>query len=59
MFQEFNRSLEDDIRSDTEGNFQHMLVSLCNAARDENPKVDTGLAKKDAQDILGVSMTMT
>lgn len=50
---EFNRSLEDDIRSDTEGNFQHMLVSLCNAAREENPKVDTGLAKKDAQDILG------
>lgn len=49
---EFNRSLEDDIRSDTEGNFRHLLVSLCNAAREENPHADAGRAKKDAQDIL-------
>lgn len=49
---EFSRSLEDDIQSDTAGNFRHLLVSLCNAAREENPQVDKGRAKKDAQDIL-------
>lgn len=49
---EFSRKLEDDIQSDTGGSFGHLLVSLCNAARDEYPQVDAGKAKKDAQDIL-------
>ena len=48
------KKLESDIESDTSGSFRHLLVSLCNAARDENPNVDGGRAKKDAQDIYEV-----
>lgn len=33
-------------------------MSLCNAAREENPQVDKGRAKKDAQDILDVNKLM-
>jgi annexin A7/11 len=48
---EYKQTLEHDIEHDTSGSFRHLLVSLCNAARDENPHVDDGRAKKDAQDI--------
>lgn len=51
---EHSRKLEDDIQNDTSGSLQNLLVSLCNAARDENPNVDGGRAKKDAQDIFEV-----
>jgi len=49
---EYSHKLEDDIANDTSGCLRNLLVSLCNAARDENPNVDGGRAKKDAQDIL-------
>lgn len=55
---EHSRKLEDDIENDTSGSLRHLLVSLCNAARDENPYVDGGRAKKDAQDIFEVGFSL-
>jgi annexin A7/11 len=49
---EHSSKLEDDIANDTSGSLRNLLVSLCNASRDENTNVDGGRAKKDAQDIL-------
>lgn len=48
---EFERNLEEDLESETSGNFKRLLVSLCNAGRDESDDVDLEKAKEDAQAI--------
>nr|XP_020460724.1 annexin A11-like isoform X2 [Monopterus albus]XP_020460725.1 annexin A11-like isoform X2 [Monopterus albus] len=46
---EHGKSLEDAIKNDTSGDFRNLLVTLCQASRDEGGSVDTNLAKQDAQ----------
>ncbi|XP_072281171.1 annexin A7 isoform X2 [Pyxicephalus adspersus] len=46
---EFGRDIEKDIRSDTSGHFERLLVSMCQANRDESPTVNVQQAEADAQ----------
>ncbi|XP_077202154.1 annexin A7 [Paroedura picta] len=46
---EFGRDIEHDIRADTSGHFERLLVSMCQGNRDENPTVDFQQAQQDAQ----------
>nr|KAF6322032.1 annexin A7 [Pipistrellus kuhlii] len=46
---EFGRDLEKDIRSDTSGHFERLLVSMCQGNRDENQNVNHQMAQEDAQ----------
>jgi hypothetical protein len=46
---EFEKDLEEDIRNDTSGNFERLLVSLVNANRDETDDIDMDMAGEDAQ----------
>ncbi|XP_041032107.1 annexin A4-like [Carcharodon carcharias] len=48
---EFKKTLEQDIKSDTSGHFERLLVSLVQGNRDESQHVDITLVKKDAQDL--------
>jgi hypothetical protein len=48
---EFGRHLEKDIESETSGYFRRLLVSVCNAGRDQSTSVDTAKAEKDAKEI--------
>ncbi|XP_062926459.1 annexin A4-like isoform X1 [Mobula hypostoma] len=48
---EFKKTLEQDIKSDTSGHFERLLVSLVQGNRDESQNVDITLVKKDAQDL--------
>ena len=48
----FNRDLEKDIKSDTSGDFQKMLVSLVTASRPTGTTVDKTLAKIDSQSLI-------
>jgi len=54
MYAEFGRNLEKDIVSETSGHFRRLLVSVCNAGRDESTSIDTAKAEKDANDIYAV-----
>ncbi|XP_064421596.1 annexin A4 [Latimeria chalumnae] len=47
----YDKSLEDDIVSDTSYMFQRVLVSLATANRDEGTTVNEELAKQDAQEL--------
>lgn len=47
----YNRSLEDDVRSDTSGHFQHILISLLQANRSEEQEIDDAKVHKDAKDL--------
>uniref|UniRef100_A0A8C4QK78 Annexin n=1 Tax=Eptatretus burgeri TaxID=7764 RepID=A0A8C4QK78_EPTBU len=48
---EFKRSLEDDIISETSGNFKNLLVGLVQGGRDADAVVDVAIAEKDAKDL--------
>jgi hypothetical protein len=48
---DFSRDLDEDLGSETSGYFKRLLISLCNAGRDESQSVDTAKALQDAKDI--------
>ncbi|KAK2170589.1 hypothetical protein NP493_1146g00000 [Ridgeia piscesae] len=49
--EEFERNLEEDFQNETSGNFKRLLVSQCNAGRDESEDVDDDKAREDAQEM--------
>ena len=55
MSSEFDRVLEDDLMAETSGYFKRLLVSQCNAGRDESDDVNDDQAQEDAQAIYDVS----
>ncbi len=50
--QMFKRKLEDDLIGDTSGHFKRLLVSLCNAGRDESGETDLEAARADSTELL-------
>ncbi|VEN36446.1 unnamed protein product [Callosobruchus maculatus] len=48
----YYRPLESDLKGDTGGTFKRLMVSLCNACRDESMAVNQDAARKDAQSLL-------
>ncbi|KAJ8683343.1 hypothetical protein QAD02_019135 [Eretmocerus hayati] len=48
----YGKSLEDELMSDTSGNFKRLMVSLCQAGRDESFHVDRNAAAHDARQLL-------
>ncbi|XP_062521299.1 annexin A7-like [Corticium candelabrum] len=49
---EFKRDLEKDVRSETSGHFQRLLISLLQCNRDDSETVDQDLAMKEADDLM-------
>lgn len=47
----FGATLESHLKGDTSGYFKRLLVSLCNASRDESNTLDPSAAKADAQSL--------
>lgn len=47
----YKRDLEKDCVSETSGHFKRLLVSMCQANRDETTTVDMAKAVKEAQDL--------
>ncbi|XP_031564848.1 uncharacterized protein LOC116300181 [Actinia tenebrosa] len=45
----YGTSLEEDIKSDTSGDFEDLLLELLKGSRDESDKVDKAQSKKDAE----------
>jgi annexin A7/11 len=58
VFSDFKRSLEDDVRKDTSGHFQHILISLLQGNRSEDQELDDQKVKKDAKDLYEVQFTV-
>ena len=54
MAAEFGRDLEKDLRDDCSGQFKRLMVSQCNAGRNEDPGINYGKAREDAQRIYDV-----
>jgi hypothetical protein len=48
----YKRTLEDDLISDTSGNFKRLMVSLCCANRDETSTINNAAAMEDARQLL-------
>lgn len=48
----YKKDLESELISDTSGHFKRLLVSLCNAHRDESDNIDHSLAVRDAESLL-------
>lgn len=48
----YGRSLESDLKGDTGGTFKRLMVSLCNASRDESGVTNPAAATADAQALL-------
>ncbi|KAK9889679.1 hypothetical protein WA026_007058 [Henosepilachna vigintioctopunctata] len=48
----YHTSLESDLKGDSSGTFKRLLVSLCNAGRDESMMTDPQQALHDAQQLL-------
>ena len=49
--QKYNRDLEDDIKKETHGTLEHLLVSLLQGSRSTNTQVNQGQAAAIAQEI--------
>ncbi|XP_022318148.2 annexin A4-like isoform X1 [Crassostrea virginica] len=47
----YKKSLEDDVRKDTSGHFQHILISLLQGNRSQEQEVDESKVVKDAKDL--------
>ncbi|KAL1423639.1 hypothetical protein MTO96_021014 [Rhipicephalus appendiculatus] len=47
----FKKDLEKDVIGDTSGDFRRLLVSMCNAQREENIPLDPARARNDASEL--------
>lgn len=48
----YRRTLDEDLRGDTAGTFKRLMVSLCNAHRDDSMVVNHDAARADVQALL-------
>ncbi|XP_022906644.1 annexin B11-like isoform X2 [Onthophagus taurus] len=48
----YGRNLEEDLKGDTSGTFKRLMVSLCNACRDESMVTNQANAAADARELL-------
>jgi annexin A7/11 len=46
---EYKKTLEADVKSDTSGCFERLLIALCKGTRDENPVVNPTAVASDVE----------